>query len=66
MANHALALLDTSCVIDWPQVAVAEAFAISTLTVAELAYGLHHDDPLVSAGVPACVLQRAPAQPGEH
>src|SRR6478609_4181646 len=49
VADHALALLDTSCVIDWPRVAVADAFAISTLTVAELAYGLHHDDPLVSA-----------------
>ena len=28
---------------------VADTFAISTMTVAELAYGLHHDDPLVSA-----------------
>lgn len=50
VADHAaLALLDTSCVIDWPRDAVAESFAISTLTIAELAYGLHHDDPLVSA-----------------
>ena len=49
MADHSLALLDTSCVIDWPREAVADSFAISTLTIAELAYGLHHDDPMVSA-----------------
>ena len=51
MARHALALLDTSCVIEYPdQLAdLAEAAAISTLTVAELAYGIHHDDPLVAA-----------------
>jgi predicted nucleic acid-binding protein len=28
---------------------LAEAAAVSTLTVAELAYGLHHDDPFVAA-----------------
>lgn len=51
MSDHALALLDTSCVIDFPgqMDQLAEAAAISTLTVAELAYGLHHDDPLVVA-----------------
>ena len=35
--------------IDWPREAVAESFAVSTLTIAELAYSLHHDDPVVSA-----------------
>lgn len=51
MSDHALALLDTSCVIDLPDnlEEVAESAAISTLTVAELAYGLHHDDPMVAA-----------------
>lgn len=51
MPEHALALLDTSCVIDFPdQLAqLAEAAAVSTLTIAELAYGIHHDDPLVAA-----------------
>ena len=28
---------------------LAEAAAVSTLTIAELAYGIHHDDPLVAA-----------------
>jgi predicted nucleic acid-binding protein len=51
VADYALALLDTSCVIDLPDRLdeLAEAAAVSTLTIAELAYGLHHDDPLVSA-----------------
>jgi predicted nucleic acid-binding protein len=51
VSDHALALLDTSCVIDFPEQLdeLAEAAAISALTVAELAYGLHHDDPLVGA-----------------
>lgn len=51
LADHALALLDTSCVIDYPADlhTVASSAAISTLTVAELAFGLHHDDPLVAA-----------------
>lgn len=51
MPKHALALLDTSCVIDFPHQIeqLAEAAAVSTLTIAELAYGIHHDDPLVAA-----------------
>ena len=51
MADHALALLDASCIIDWPQRLdlLAETFAVSTLTIAELAYGLHHADPLIAA-----------------
>jgi hypothetical protein len=50
--DHPLALLDTSCVIEYPHDLgrLAETAAVSTLTVAELAYGLHHDDPLVAAG----------------
>ena len=28
---------------------LAHAAAVSTLTIAELAYGIHHDDPLVAA-----------------
>ena len=28
---------------------LAEAATVSTLTIAELAYGIHHDDPLVTA-----------------
>jgi predicted nucleic acid-binding protein len=49
--EHALALLDTSCAIDFPDEMeeLAEAAAISTLTIAELASGIHHDDPLVAA-----------------
>jgi predicted nucleic acid-binding protein len=49
--EHALALLDTSCVIEFPARLgeLAEAAAVSTLTIAELAYGLHHEDPLVAA-----------------
>ena len=51
MADHALALLDTSCVIEYPNHldTLADTAAIRTLTVAELAYGLHHDNPLVAA-----------------
>ncbi len=51
MPEHALALLDTSCVIDFPDQMeqLAEAAAVSTLTIAELAYGIHHDDPIVAA-----------------
>jgi hypothetical protein len=39
LAEHALALLDTSCVIDFPDQLEerAEAAAVSTLTIAELA-----------------------------
>ena len=49
---HDRALLDTSVVIDYPaeQVAAhAHAAAVSTITVAELAYGLHTPDPLINA-----------------
>lgn len=51
MPEHALALLDTSCVIDFPDQLeeLAEAAAVSALTIAELAYGLHHDEPLIAA-----------------
>ena len=49
--EHALALLDTSCVIDFPGQLdeLAQSAAVSTLTIAELAYGIHHDDPFVAA-----------------
>jgi len=46
------ALLDTSVVIDYPQGSVAAhtmSAAISTITLAELAFGLHTPDPLVNA-----------------
>jgi predicted nucleic acid-binding protein len=45
------ALLDTSVVIEPPSnlSALARATAISTVTLAELAYGLHTDDPVESA-----------------
>jgi predicted nucleic acid-binding protein len=46
------ALLDTSVVIDFPADAVAahaSSAAISTVTLAELAYGLHTSDPLLNA-----------------
>ncbi len=46
------ALLDTSVVIDFPAAAVAraaETAAVSTITLAELAFGLHTADPLVNA-----------------
>jgi hypothetical protein len=51
VAEYSLALLDTSCVIDFPDQldALAEAVAVSALTIAELAYGIHHDNPLVAA-----------------
>lgn len=51
MPEHALVLLDTSCVIEFPDrlEELADAAAVSTLTIAELAYGLHHDDPMVAA-----------------
>lgn len=49
--EDALALLDTSCVIEFPDQMeeLAEAVTVSTLTIAELAYGIHHDDPLIAA-----------------
>ena len=46
------ALLDTSVVIDYPAQLVAAhtaTAAVSTITLAELAYGLHTSDPLVNA-----------------
>ncbi len=49
---HERVLLDTSVVIDYPATAVAahaEAAAISTITLAELAYGLHTEDALRNA-----------------
>jgi predicted nucleic acid-binding protein len=51
VAEHALGLLDTSCVIDLPDRLgeLAQAAAVSVLTIAELAYGIHHQDPLVAA-----------------
>jgi predicted nucleic acid-binding protein len=46
------ALLDTSVVIDYPASAVAahaSTAAVSTITLAELSYGLHTSDPLLNA-----------------
>lgn len=46
------ALLDTSVVIEYPAKLVAArtaTAAVSTITLAELAYGLHTLDPLVNA-----------------
>lgn len=51
MPDHSLVLLDASCVIEFPDRLdeLADEVAVSTLTIAELAYGLHNDDPLVAA-----------------
>ncbi len=49
---HERALLDTSVVIDYPARAVAvhaSTAAVSTITLAELSYGLHTVDPLLNA-----------------
>ena len=49
---HERALLDTSVVIDYPASAVAAhatTAAVSTITLAELSYGLHTPDPLLNA-----------------
>lgn len=49
---HSQVLLDTSVVIDYPAAAVAaqaDTAAVSTITLAELAYGLHTEDPLRNA-----------------
>jgi predicted nucleic acid-binding protein len=49
---HRRVLLDTSVLIDYPSAAVAthaETTSISTISLAELAYGLHTRDPLVNA-----------------
>jgi predicted nucleic acid-binding protein len=51
-ADYERALLDTSVVIDYPAAAVAGhavSAAICTITLAELAAGLHTPDPLVNA-----------------
>lgn len=51
-AAHQRVLLDTSVVIDYPAAAVAahaETAAVSTISLAELAYGLHTADPLRNA-----------------
>jgi len=50
--RHRRVLLDTSVVIDYPVDAVAqhtETAAVSTITLAELSYGLHTTDPMVDA-----------------
>jgi hypothetical protein len=49
---HERALLDTSVVIDYPASAVAahaSTAAVSTITLAELSYGLHTADPVLNA-----------------
>ena len=49
---HERALLDTSVVIDYPASDVAAhalTAAVSTITLAELSYGLHTGDPLLNA-----------------
>ncbi len=49
---HERALLDTSVVIDYPASSVAahaSTAAVSTITLAELSYGLHTADPLLNA-----------------
>lgn len=49
--RHSHVLLDTSVVIDYPVQAVAShaaAVSITTISLAELAYGLHTADPLVN------------------
>ncbi len=51
-AAHQRVLLDTSVVIDYPASAVAahaETASVSTISLAELAYGLHTADPLRNA-----------------
>lgn len=50
--RHERALLDTSVLIDYPVAAVGMhtgSAAVSTVTLAELSYGLHTADPLVNA-----------------
>ena len=51
-AEYERTLLDTSVVIDYPAAAVARyalSAAICTITLAEIAAGLHTPDPLVNA-----------------
>ena len=50
MVRHERALLDTSVLIDYPVDTVArhaQSAAVSTITLAELAYGLHTRNPTV-------------------
>jgi predicted nucleic acid-binding protein len=50
--RHPHVLLDTSVVIDYPGDLVAqhaESASITTISLAELAFGLHTSDPLVNA-----------------
>lgn len=51
MAEHALAVLDTSVVIDPPDsyVPFADAVCVTAVTIGELAFGLHVQDPLVAS-----------------
>jgi predicted nucleic acid-binding protein len=52
VAIYERALLDTSVVIDFPADAIAAraaTAAVSTITLAELSYGLHTDDPVLNA-----------------
>jgi predicted nucleic acid-binding protein len=51
VAEHPLALLDTGCVIDVPRglAKIADEVAVSALSVAELASGLAHPDPIEAA-----------------
>lgn len=49
--RHRRVLLDTSVVIDYPAEAVAshaDTASVSTITLAELSYGLHTSDPLIN------------------
>lgn len=51
-AAHERVLLDTSVVIDYPASVVAAhavTAAVSTVTLAELSYGLHTADPVLNA-----------------
>ena len=52
MSRHPRALLDTSVIIDFDAAAVgvhADGVALSAITLAELAYGLHTSDAMVNA-----------------
>lgn len=51
MPDHAVGLLDTSCVIAYPEdmTQLIERAVVSTITVAELSFGLYHADPMESA-----------------
>jgi len=52
VSQHPRALLDTSVVIDFDAAAVAahaDSLALSVITLAELAYGLHTPDVMINA-----------------